>query len=1025
MRLSFTLLLTGLASIGLTAMADDLIPIEGIARGMSPDAKAVVGNRGTWGDVAFTSFLYDVDKDLHEWITEGTDCAEGLLMDGMFNAINNQGMIAGAIHNPALRLPYVDPGDFYRPGMQVPALNKAPEQKGEAITTAAVWRDGKRFILDIGSYTVDEFEWSDDGSQAIAISPDGNMVFGNIWKSFMAVDAYVWEYNAEKESYESFALPRPESAKMATVVATSEAGFPAIGNCSLPYDWGSDTDGGYMTPIIWTSAEDYLIVSLPKDEEATGDYVNAISADGKYVVLSQNGTHPKMWLFNLENEDLEEIELPANTFSAGGVAVSNDGNIILSLTNSTNFGKSLYYFERSFNIMVLLSEYLTDASGFDFTGDLAAANIIALSGDGKQLLFQENGGSNSSLLLTMDDPKLRICAAPSEVDIYYTEPGKVEIAFKGISTVPDGCELTGYEVTFDGMPYETVEATDLGGEYTLSAEATLGNAHMAQVRTLFTKNGESKISGPSQMAQTYVSRDMSLIGVTDFDDAGQDAMGNLVWMHDTWQARLNYGAVGQFINWHLDANDFENRTPAAYCVSVSLDPWSCVYESHFMDASEADDFFLDFRYQFRPINSDDQDFTTDWLDVEYTLDGRTWNKLTRINAAELPYGLWQSCHLELGKELAGKIFRLRFNANGIGHGQMQWAIDDICIDEEFIGDTPTGLRYSANEEAARITWHNAFGMHDLSYLDNSSILWDYNVEQEDGLPLIGAIELAPELTKPFEGEYITAVSTFLYDDPNIEQPAPTTAHAIVYVDGQEVTRVRFNSDFNTVDEAIAVLPEPIKIEPGKNYRIGVRISEYTKGQAPMYYQASSTTVPGRSDLFSEDDGKTWDWASDFVIDDNTNPKGLCVWPIRAHISAEPVKDAEHNGAFYYDVFLDGKKINTGNMYEPHSWVTVPYPYMGTYTVQAHYKGGYVSPMSEPLAVDFVNAVKQVEFTLNVVGGKGCLTIEGDFNRALLFDMDGRMVANTSAANISGLKSGIYILSAETDNGNEIYKVNVK
>lgn len=1023
MKRSLPILLTGLVSAGFTASASDLIPIEGIANGMSADASTVVGVMSQWGDYAYSGFRYDVKTDNLEWLTEGTDCSDGLLKDGQFNAVNDLGMIVGAIHNPDMRLPYNGGGDFFRPGMNVPAISKAPEEQGPAILSAAVWRDGKTYVLGTGAYTINDFADETDGSSACGISQDGKYVFGNILSAWMSVDAYLWEYDKEKDAYEYLPLPRPESALMSSVKATSANGFPAIGSISLDHNYGG-VQGGYQTPIIWTSPEDYLVVTLPADEEADGDYANAISANGRYVVLSQSGTHPKLYLYDMETEDLKDIELPVSTFSANGLTVTDEGNIILKVRNNTSWTDKLYYYDLSFDTMVALSEYLTDASGFDFTGDLASARIIATSGDGKHILMQETSGANSSTLIEIDNPKLQVCPAPSVVNLYYTAPGKIEIAFDGITTIPDNCTLKGYKVIFDAQEIKTIEATELGGNYTIDVDAPLGAAHMTIIHTLYSKNGEDLVSGGSEMAQTYVSADTSLINKYDFDDSVIDSnSGNISWLHDTWQSRLNYGIAGKGINWYVDGNDFENRTPALSMFSVQIEPWSCVFESHFMDATDAEDFYLDFRYQLRAINSANQDFSTDWLDVEYTLDGREWIPLERINAGEVTPVFWQTCHVDLGKELAGKIFRLRFNANGIGHGQMQWSIDDIVIDDELLGDTPTGLRYSGDENSIRLSWHNAFGMHDLSYLDNSSILWDYNVGNESR-PMIAAIDLTPEMTKPFEGEYISAVSTFLFDDPSIAQTAPTTAEAIVYVDREEVARARFDSEFNTADESIAILSNPVKIEAGKNYRIGVRISNYAKDQAPMYYQAASTTQTGLTDLFSEDDGRTWDYASDFVTTEN-NPKGLCVWPIRAHISSEPVSEAEHNGAYIFDIFLNGQKINAGSIYEPHSWVTVQAPYVGTYTIQARYKGGYVSPMSEPLEVKQLSAVKQIEFSLNVVAGKGNVVINGEFNRARLIDMAGNVVANTTDSTISGIAAGIYLLQAETANGTETYKINVR
>lgn len=1012
MRLTLPLLLSGALSVGLSAYADNMTTIKGVASGMSPDASLVVGTESQRGEALYTSFLYTVENNKMDWLTEN-DYYGSHLDGGRFSAVNNAGIIAGTVRNPDMRLPKYD-GPYYAPATR----NESDEEEGEAISSAAVWRDGKLYILGCGDYTIDFFSDSTDGSAAVGISSDGNIVYGNIISNWMAIEACLWEYDASTDSYEYRPLSRPKNAMISSLVATSDTGFPAIGAISI-----SVGGEGFMTNAIWKSEDDVISLDLPDLDGAFAVYAHSISADGHYVTLSVYGKQSKFYIYDMESASLVETELPAGTTEVTGYTVTNDGNAIIKIQDS-NWQSSLFYYDHASGSIIGLEEYLADTMpGLNFTGKLSSANIIATSGDGKNILLQQDSYGSESWLLTLDNPRLLSAPAPSAVDIYHTSLYTVEVKFDGIPSLPSECKLKGYKVYVDNEEVEEISVSETGGTYYVETDAYVGDRHNAYVCTVYTKNGEDKISGKSPVISTFVSSDLSLEGFYDFNDATVDEQDNIIWGQDTWQAKVNYGVPGEFINWHFTISDFENRTPAITVVSAATEPWSCLFVSHYMDATDDNDFYIDLRYLLRMVNTTDQDLSSDWLDVEASVDGKNWITVASVNASETTPYVWHTLHADLGELMGGEVFQLRINAHGEGIGQLLWMVDDIAIDKEFGGAQPTGLRYGINGNDAKLMWHNSLGMHDLSYLDNSSILWDYNVGNE-GKPLIGAIELSADQIESFEGEYITAVSTFLYDDPSIEQKAPTTAEAIVYADGEEVARVNFDSKFNTVDQTVAWLDTPVLIEKGKTYRVGVRISNYAVAQAPMYYQASSACVVGRSDLYSEDEGRTWHNASEIAVSD-VNPNGYCVWPIRAHIASQAVEATEASDVLYYDVFRDGVKINEGNLYEPHPWLSVPSPFEGVYTVQAHYKGGAISLMSDPLNITDVNGIDQIFFTLSVSTGHGTLNISGDCLGACLYDMSGRVVSSTKGSFISGIPAGIYILKADTPTGVETYKVIVK
>lgn len=1001
-----------------TADAGQLITVGGYATGMTPDASKVVGMRNSYDADRYSSFIFTTLDGKLEWKTNGADYNASHLDGGAFAAITSGDIIAGYIRNPDMRLEYTGGGGFAPPMTR----NLSDDELGEAIRSAAVWRGSKLYVLGTGPYPLETFNDVDDGSVATGISADGNIVCGNIWANWMPIEAATWIYDAAADEYKFSKLDAPSDALLTQLYASATDGFPVAGVISLPDPMG----GGMMKPIVWRSASEYAVVDIPTGNTYYNSQATAVSPGGQWVGITGSGVIPYAGVIDTTTGVLSPITLPADITDVSIWAITDDGNIILTIQDNS-YNASLYYYDAASGAIVSFTDYLNDTlPEQDFTGQLSSAQIVSVSGDGKHILLRPERYSNEAWLLELDNPQLVAAPAPQRVDLYHSSLSTVEVAFDGIDNIPDGCTLTGYKVYVDGAEVKTIDATTTGGKFYAQAPAEPGKNHYAYVTTLYTKRGEDAVSGHSATASTYVSADSSLLGVCDFENSTMDENTNITWQGDTWISSMNYGSPSEVINWHFAANDFENRSVIVSTMTIATQPWSSVFTSHFMDATDADKFYLDFRYLMRPVNTMLQDFSTDRLDVEATTDGREWTTLASVSASDLTSGQWYNLHLDLGDKYAGKVFRLRINAHGEGKAQVNWNIDDIVIGDALTGEAPAGLIWQQDDNTLRLMWHNAFGMHDVSYLDNSNILWDYNVGNL-GEPLIGAIELTSDMLKPYVGQYISAVSTFLFDDVTIPQDEPTKAEAIVYADGKEVARGQLDGPFFTVEQALAHLDNPVLITEGVTYRVGVRISDYAYQQAPMYYQASEATIAGLTDLYSEDEGRTWKNASDDVVSDQ-NPNGYCIWPIRAHITPASDSDVQpmDEAPVYFNVFRNGVQINPGAIYEPHPWFVDPSPLTSaSYTLQAYYKNGVISPMSEPVTIDFTS-VRQVTFTLGISVGHGTITINGDCDGARLIDMSGKVIASTSGNSLSGIAPGIYILQAAKPDGSiETYRIVVK
>lgn len=1018
--------------VAMPTLASDFQSVPGVVRGLSPDGAKAVGYRNAYAaSDRYSSYLYDIKSKANEWLTSYDET--NLLKSGQMVAVNNEGIIAGNILNPDMRLPIGDIGEF-RPGVNA----VADETLGYPLTSAAVWRDGKTYLLGTGHHTVDEFSQEDDGSQAVGISADGNVVFGNIVSALLPVTACKWTYNPETDEYEYSEFDMGSSVTRSVISAVAKDGT-AVGFVRIKPRRGSE----YDQPAYWTPEGEMVPIDMPNVDRADyywGVSSDAVSSNGRYAVVRGGGAHNYFGLYDIASGELTSVTLPDDTFEVMGYAVTNTGDIYCTVTHDSDYTKPiLYIYKSDSGVLAEFEHYLTgiDASlASKFSG-----LVTGVSDDGLTLIGRSGGQySVGSWVMTMDaQTEVPVTVpVPLAVNLFNSKIDELTVTWKGIDSLAEGLELNGYDVYFDGEYIETVPADGFGGDFRLTVPGAPGWAHDAFVVTSVTRKSDNRefASANSIVATTSVSKTTTLLGFENFDDSSVDANNNVYPTNDYWSSVSPYGNGAFMIYWHLNVgNDYINRTPIYTTYSVGDEPWSSQLVSRYHDATDAGDFFLDVMVKMKLLNEANQDLYTDYLDIEATTDGENWIMLKRLNATEMQPGAWTNIHLDLGEQLAGKMFRLRFNAHGDGVGQLAWQVDNVNFADHLSGDAPEGLRGRFTDNGdVELTWHNTIGTNELSYIYNTTCVYDYGLGNE-GKPMIQAIKLTPDMLRPYVGEYISGISTFIFDDPSLEVANPTRAEVMVFSEDNEVLRRSdIYSEFNEVCFETGWLEDALKIEKDKSYYAAVRIYDYDREQMPLYYQSINTFKPGYSDLFSEDEGKTWKLVSQELLPNSPEETSnlWCVWPIRVLITPEPLYDLDlrHDTTLsHYVVARDGEIISTENVYESTpNYIDRNAPAKGEYSVRAYYNDGSITEFSAPLSMD-LSGIGSVECDANVTlrQTKDMILIDGEFDSADIIDMTGRRVLSAKANVIptSGLSTGAYIVSVRKDNARSIFKVIVR
>lgn len=961
--------------------------------GMSPDGKTVVGSASAYAPDNYRSFVWNADTKETQWMTSYDE--SDLDKSGAFKKVTDQGVIVGSMRDKDLNVDI--PGDDWSPGRTI------------YLTTAAVWKDGKTYKLGIGPNDKDVFSDEADGSYASGVSADGSIVTGYLQYQYFPQLACGWKYEQSTDTYSYFRYALPEGTSMSATNGVSADGTVAVGQAF--YD-------GYYHAIVWTSEADYKVITLGVEgEQGVRGNAVAVSPDGRYVLVCVNSyTEPKVGVYDVQNDATEIIPL-TDVYEINGMAIDNSGSFFCKIMDSNEYLEKTYYYSSANKMFIDMAYYVQQfAPGIDGLPDMNSAQPVAVSADGSRVAGNISSGYTSNGWWLSVNSSAAMVAAVTGVKAYTSGIDRVTIQWNELAGLEEGVTVKEYNLYDNGVVFATVApGTDVqDGVYKHVADMTAGS-HSFTVKATCLKDGEEIASSESDAATAVVPQSYEIPMTDDFESTGFN--------QNSWETELAEGSAAEVLNWNVSGGDYENNTYYASVSSTTYNPYTAVLYSRFFDASELQSVYLTYYGKMAYVNQISENLNSDYFDVEYSTDGENWKTVNSLCAADVKLTAWNFTNLDLSSELAGKQFKLRFVARGEGMATLKWYLDYVTVGKELYQQKPEGLQAVKGDGKTELTWKNSIGAYELSYVANSNVLTNYNIGNE-GSPLIVAVSFPADYISSHVGQYISSVTSFIYDDPSFGSLKATQAEAIVYADGKEVARQAFADNVaNEPVSATAALSSPVKIEAGKEYKVAVRIHDYDSQQTPLYYQSSeSSLIAGRTDLYSEDEGKTWSLISDFNAGNEDQRRAWCVWPIRANITADATpQDASlklDSKLLAYNVYRDGVRINDMPVYSAYMKYTDENPAEGAeYTVQAFYTDGRVSVISDPVtaqtsAIGGVNAGGSEAFTVNAASGS--IDLSADLSSARLVSVDGRAVASASGSCIStsSLTPGVYILKAE-------------
>lgn len=981
--------------------------VEGVnVTSMSSDGKFVVGTKSSYAPEMFTSFLWEPDTNGMDWLTSGEDADTD--KGGAFVKVTDQKVIAGIMKDKDLVVEI--PGDDMIPSSSF------------TLTTAAVWKNEKIYKLGIGGNDVSVFIDESDGSYLSGISADGNVISGYLQWGYFPQLSVRWEYDAVSDTYKGLRYTVPENTEISATRALSADGKITVGQAFFD---------GSNHAMVWTSTNEYRIVDLGlKGEQGMNGTAAAVSPDGHYALICINASSgPKLAVYDIHTDKTEEIAL-TNAFEVNGYAIDNKGNFFCSITDNINFMQKTYYYHSISKVLIDMNYYMQQfVPGAQDVPDMSIAQPTAMSADGTMVAgnLMENGITVGWWLRA----KANAITIPAVTGVkaFTSGIGRITVKWDALTTLTDGITVKEYKLSMDGTEIHT-EKADVANQdgvfsYTLEAEAGL---HSFSVKAVC-NHADGEVMSPESNLATAVMPDSYEIPMTDdFESMSFDA--------NSWETQLLAGNESEVLNWNVSGGDFENNTYFASALQSALKPYKAALLSRFFDASQLDKVYLTFYSKAQFVNMTSENLETEFLDVEYSTDGEQWNPLITIKAADRIISTWDFTTGDFSEQLAGKQFKLRFVARGEGKAMLKWSLDYISIGSELSNEKPEGLKALAMNDKTELIWKSSIGAYELSYIANSNVLTDYNIGNE-GKPLIVAISLPKEKIADYVGKYISSVTSFIFDDPAFGS-SPTHAEAVIYADNQEVARHAFSDAVATIPySATVALPLPVKLEAGKEYKIAVRIYDYDSQQSPLYYQAvEDKFIAGVTDLYSEDEGKTWKKISEFNANNEDPRRAWCIWPIRANItdSSTPVGENPEldPSLLAYNVYSDGEQLNKEPVYASYLKFTDTNPKANAkYTVQAFYIDGRVSEMSDAVVAE-ASSIHSIaggcEEEPRICQSAEAICILGHFDSAKLLKTDGQIVktvTDTGTINAETIAPGVYLLIIESQGISYVNKVLIK
>lgn len=1002
------------------------IDIDCMGTGISANGKYIVGvstNLVDENGIYYESFLYNVETGKQDWLTDfnGKDYTG----TGSFSDVSDQGVIVGTFRN--MDLPFV-----------------TGEGISTFLNTAGVWKNGQLTSLGTGTYKLSEFNHGNDGSFGAAISSDGTIVVGRITIDNSYAFPCLWKYDDSKSEWTFTQLDLPVDAVGGKATDISADGKIIVGTI-----WYSHAEKA----AYWQNGECHLIEGAGEDEEFNNEWnynsAQSISPNGKYVAFIFNKRYPAV--FDIEKQTYEKLEKAIDSFEVKGLAVSNNGNAIGSYSYGGLLQGKLW--QRPF----WYSQKDNRTLGFDYFMSLYSPGIkppftflyeeqtlaypCAVSADGTVVLGNYNtivplGGRPECWVLCTNEQNIEIPEITEQVKARSLDLRQVLVSWDKNEKRYEGLELQAYAIYCNGEKIGEVPhgSSIAPGSFSkapddhmilsfLHQDVTPGYPKYSVANIYKVKSTGVLIESPKSEPVTVTVSDTYSLPFYDGFDSGSTTTNYWTEEVSTGQSTSSVWNVWPYFGLIDKALFGKNFANTPYISTITTRP---------MDATHEENVRVSFAIRYELINIPDQPLEGDSLSVDGTIDrGDNWEEMATYSLADITVN-WNLLKVDLSQKVAGKVFQVRLRMHGQGLALYNFVFDLFEVGANPEKKAPEGLTGHWDSENVNLVWQNSYNAYQLNYLTDDQYALCIG---DEGNTFIAANSFDEKDLEIYNGKYLTSIRAYINHDFNIENTKDTHAAVVVYENGKLIREQELEYiDYN--EENIVILNEPVRIDATKELKIGLKIFDYDARQIPITYQHTLDCVTGKSDLFSQDDGKTWQTLLNYYANITGKEKdGYCCWRIsgdvtdKQAIESDIINDKDLLG---YNIYRNGDKLNKKIIYRQQPrFIDIEPLDQASYEVVAFYLDGSVSHVSNAFIYNKGMSIENGQADHQVIiypnPATDYVKIDGKFDKVTLFDINGQTLKKTNECffSVSDLPIGIYILKVESGKKIETTKLVVK
>lgn len=847
---------------------------------------------------------------------------------------------------------------------------------GAALIVAGVNRTGQWESLGLGRFTPETIGENTQISSAASISEDGKTVFGTIYTSVSTFYPFAWKQSADGLAWDTVTYKTPDniSGKM----------MRASANGNIAVGW-LDSNFGRQA-ILWTSPSEYKLLGDGQAE--------SVSPNGKYVIVS--GINPI--LYNVETG----VSTPISTSKKGSVVplgVSDDGIVVGFREIGVMMARIGFVWSEIIGYQDLgdfITTYAPDMNIPEYVNfnapEMERLEVpISISADGTTIGGWAITNSESvinAFILRLGAPIPQLNRAQdlkaeisnrNQVSLTWTAPKATE-----------GETLTGeYKVYRNGELIATVSNT----AYT----------DLVPSPGYISYTVSALYSGGKESAQT---ENVVAIVVDNYDLPFTENFNSGSFETNFWSVDLNGRGRFNFLSDFGGLRQGFAGACATYVSSSQNEPEELrTLTSKILDATEVSKLrasYLIKRSDIYPDNANEPD--TLFFEVNSNLNENNWQVIDKIILDASSIG-WDAKSYDLSSAVAGKLFKFRFRGStASAYGLVD--IDNLSISVgEINAEAPKKIIANKNENTVDLVWQDPSGSYGLTYAQGPA---SYSIGNE-GVPFIAVNRFESEALQTYKDLYLTSISAYI-NKQNNEPQVETKLSLAVYVDGERVVNQAIES-FTPNAWNTFKLNEALPISTSKKLEFGIEVREHDIAEYPLMTDRTEG-IAGVSDLFTENVTATnnvvWQSLADWGFPFN--------WSIIANIREEAAINGVERitDVSGYELYRGDEKISP-SLLTKQSYQDDVTGLSGDvcYTVVAYYEFSGYSKESESECLSNLsiigNAADKVFLYFDKTSGE--LRVNGEFISAMVFDLNGRKVADTSSSNLNATQfgEGVYIV----------------